>query len=169
MEVAFLAPAFVVREAVSVDLNRVKAIVDLSFPRFFRYFASHSVSDLEEPLLVAEAEEGVVGFAKLIEFRVDKTRCGCVLWIAVHPKHRRKGMAYEMTNAGVELLRSRGASFVFASTQRWNKAAQATLRKAGFETIGFLGLALMFGLKVFSFYSSIWYAPGELVYMRDLK
>src|SRR5512146_1102873 len=93
--VELLAPTLRVRQATSSDLEKLKTIIDLSFPRFFRYFASHSVSDLEEPLLVAEVEEGIIGFAKLIEFRIGKTHCGCILWIAVHPKHRRKGVAYE--------------------------------------------------------------------------
>lgn len=157
-----------IRQADSNDKERIKEVIDLSFPRFFRFFANRSLSDLEEPLLVAEVAGTVVGFAKLIEFKVGKHQYGCILWIAVHPSYRRMGIAYALTNAGAESLKSRGSQAVFASTQRRNNAAKATLRKAGFETIGFRGLRRLFGWHEFSFYRSIWYAPGEIVFMRKL-
>ncbi len=160
--------AIKVRQADANDLKKVKEIIDLSFPRFFRFFASRSVSDLEMPFLVAGFEGSVFGFAKLIEFKVGGRQYGCILWIAVHPAHRRKGIAYLLTNAGVECLLSRGALAVFASTQRRNKAAQATLRKSKFEGVGFVGLMRLFGWRVINIYNEIWYAPGELVFIRDL-
>jgi ribosomal protein S18 acetylase RimI-like enzyme len=154
-----------VRQALPADMERVKEIIDLSFPRFFRYFAWHSVSDLSEPVLVSEAESAIAGFAKLIEFTVDSGKYGCILWIAVQPKYRRRGIALNLTEAGVDKLKSNGVQAVFASTQWRNNGAKATLSKAGFRQVGFLGLRRIFGWRVFSFYSSIWYAPGEIVFM----
>jgi len=57
----------------------------------------------------------------------------------------------------------------FASTQRRNRAAKATLGKSGFRRMGFFGIMAGFWLAVFSFYSDIWYAPGEIVFMHDSK
>jgi ribosomal protein S18 acetylase RimI-like enzyme len=156
-----------IRQATPNDMARIKEIIDLSFPRFFRFFANHSVSDQEEPLLISELQGVVVGFAKLTEFQIGIGKYGCILWIAVHPANRRMGKALALTNASVDCLKSRGARAVFASTQQGNKAEQATLRKAGFEQAGFSRLMRLFGWQVFSFYRDIWYAPGEIVFMRS--
>jgi ribosomal protein S18 acetylase RimI-like enzyme len=152
-----------IRQAAPRDRERLKEIVDLSFPRFFRYFANHSVADLSEPVLVGEIDGAVVGFAKLIEFNVGIGKYGCILWIAVHPAYRRRGIALSLTEAGVEWLKMGGSQAVFASTQRRNRAALATLNRGGFERLGFLGLWRLFGWRVFGFYREIWYAPGEVV------
>ena len=117
-------------------------------------------------MLVAEANGEVEGFAKLIDFQVGDDKYGCILWIAVQPLYRRKGIALKLTKNGSDCLKKQGAILVFASTQRRNKAARATLSKAGFEQIGFLGLWRLFGLQVLSFYSNIWYAPTEIVFMH---
>ncbi len=90
-----------IRQATPNDMARIKEIIDLSFPRFFRFFANHSVSDREEPLLIGEVQGVVVGFAKLIEFHIGCGKYGCILWIAVHPANRRMGNALALTYAGV--------------------------------------------------------------------
>jgi ribosomal protein S18 acetylase RimI-like enzyme len=162
-----IATKITIRDAVASDDTQIKEIIDLSFPRFYRFFASHSVSKPDEPLLVAEADSETAGFAKLTEFTVGQAKCGCILWIAVHPKYRRRGLALNLTNESVGCLRRRGASMVFASTQRTNKGALATLTKAGFDRVGFLGLWRLFGWRVFSFYGDIWFAPGEVVLLID--
>ncbi len=164
-----MKPEPTIRQANPSDLEEIKQIIDASFPIFFRFFALHSAKDPEGEMLVSEADGKVVGFAKLIEFRVADAKYGCIVWIAVHPAYRRLGNALGLTNAGVDVLKSHGAKAVFASTQRRNKAAQATLRKAGFQRVGFLGLRRLFGWRVLSFYTAIWYAPGEIVYMRREK
>ena len=156
------------REATAKDRTKIKEIIDSSFPRFFRYFASHSMDSEEGKVLVSETSGEVVGFAKLIEFNVGKGKYGCILWIAVHPEFRRRGIALSLTKESVEILKKDGAQAVFASTQRRNGAAKGTLGKAGFLKIGFLGLWRFFGWRVFSFYGDIWYAPGEIVFIHDI-
>ncbi len=155
-----------VRQAKDADQRRLKEIIDLSFPRFFRFFASHSVCSDEGKVLVAENQGLIYGFAKLIEFNIGAQKYGCVLWIAVHPSYRRKGAAFNLTNAGLESLKKDGSKEVFASTQRGNKGALATLGKAEFVRVGFLGLWRLFGWRVFSFYRDIWFAPSEVVLMH---
>lgn len=154
------------RQAGSNDLSRLKEIINLSFPLFFRYFALQSTSDLSEPALVNEAESIITGFAKLIEFQVSDGKYGCILWIAVHPSYRRRDIAFNLTNAGVDYLKLHGAQAVFASTQRRNRGALATLGKAGFKRVGFFDLWRLFSWRVFEFYRAIWFAPGEIVLMR---
>jgi len=157
---------FTIKHAIPSDDAKLKEIIDLSFPMFFRIFASHSVES-GEPLLVSELEGLVVGFAKLIEFHVGDDKIGCVLWLAVHPGFRRRGVAAGLVKAGVECLRTRGSKLVFASVQRRNKVSLATFSREGFRRMGFHGLWRLFGFRVFSFYRKIWYAPREIVLMHD--
>ena len=152
-----------IRQATPRDLPRIKAIIDVSFPRFFRYFALHSVSDFSEPTLLCQQDEIICGFVKLIEFDVGAVKYGCILWIAVHPDCRGRGVGFALTCAGIDWLKSRGAGAIFASTRRGNSAALATLAKAGFGRLGFVGLWRLFGWRVFEFYRDIWFAPGEIV------
>lgn len=155
-----------IRYAKPSDVHSIKEIIDCSFPRFFRYFALHSISDQNEPTLISEYCGAVAGFAKLITFAVGGAKHGCILWIATHPTYRRRGIGLALTNAGVARLKAEGAGMVFASTQRRNRAALATLSRAGFERVGFVGLWRLFGWRVFTFYSDIWYAPTEIVLMH---
>ena len=75
------------------DRSSLKEIVDLSFPMVFRFFANHSLNSQEGKVLVDENQGTVDGFAKLIEFKIGTCKYGCILWLAVHPEHRRKGIA----------------------------------------------------------------------------
>lgn len=156
-----------VREASSCDSVVLREIIGLSFPRFFRFFANRSVDSEEGKVLVGEQHTAVVGFAKLINFCVADVKYGCILWLAVHPNHRRKGIASTLVQAGVEDLKRDGAETVFASVQRRNKASLATFDSEDFERMGFMGLWRLFGWRIFQFYSDIWYAPGEIVLMHS--
>jgi ribosomal protein S18 acetylase RimI-like enzyme len=152
-----------IRQATPNDWPKLKEIVDLSFPRFFRFFANHSIDSEEGKVLVSVDQGGAVGFAKLTEFHVGGGKYGCILWLAVHPEHRRKGVAAILVNAGIETLKLNGAKGVFASVQRRNKASLLTFDREGFGRISFWGLRKIFGWGVFEFYRKIWFAPGEVV------
>jgi len=158
-----------IRQSTPDDYAILKEIIDLSFPMFFRYFAIRSVTSEDGKVLVSETQGDVSGFVKLIEFKSGSRKYGCILWIAVHPSYRRRGIALRLTNAGIDYLKNDGSQAVFASTQTRNKAAQATLGKAGFRRVGFLSLWRIFGWRVFSFYREIWYAPAEIVFMNDFR
>ncbi len=162
-----MQPTLKVRDAKQTDKIGIKKIVDLSFPRFFRFFALQSLNSEDGKTIVDEQGGEVAGFAKLTEFSVGKLKCGCILWIAVHPSHRREEIASTLVQAGVADLKRRGAERVFASVQKRNKASLATFRKSGFERVGLTGLWRIFGLQLLEFYRDIWYAPGELVLMYE--
>ncbi len=148
------------------DKTALQMIIRLSFGRFFRFFAEHSIDSEEGKVLVAEQNDVVVGFAKLIDFSVGGKRYGCILWLAVHPSFRRQGIAANLAKAGSECLMQDGAEEVFASVQRGNKPSRATFRKNGFIQVGFIGLWRCFSWRLFQLYSDIWYAPGEIVFAR---
>ena len=144
--------------------EKIKEIIDASFPRFFRYFALHSLGS-EGHVLVGREQETIVGFAKLIWFRVGGEMCGCILWLAVGPNFRRRGFASALVRAGTDYLIGQGARAVFASVQRRNVTSLATFGKEGFRRMSFLGLWRFFSWRVFSFYRKIWFAPSEIVLM----
>ncbi len=155
-----------IRQMTQKDENQVKQIIDLSFPIIYRFFAFHSIHE-EGQVLVSEVEETVVGFAKLINFKIGGKKYSCILWIAVHPSFRRKGIAATLTNSAIQHLKQNGAEAVFASTQRRNAAALSVLNLQGFRRKCFLGLRSLFGWRVFQFYSAIWFAHGEIVLMHN--
>ncbi len=158
--------ALIVRQMAQNDLNQLKEIIDASFPIFYRFFAAHSLQE-EGQVIVGETAGRVVGFAKLIDFYVGGKKYGCILWIAVHPSYRRKGIAATITSSGAQRLKQDGSNAVFASTQRRNGAALSVLSFQGFRRMGFLALWRLFGWRVFEFYRDIWLAPGEIVLMHD--
>ncbi len=87
-DVAMGREEFTIRPGEPRDRAVLKEIIDLSFPRFFRFFAANSVDSEEGKLLVSEFDGAVVGFAKLTEFSIDRHKYGCILWLAVHPNQR---------------------------------------------------------------------------------
>ena len=150
----------------NADLSQVKKVIDMSFPRFYRYFSFHSLQE-EGKVLIAELQETIVGFAKLIDFKIRVKNYGCILWIAVHPRFRRKGIAAKLKKSATQKLKHDGVEEVFASTGRKNVGALSVLRLEGFRRMGFTGLWCLFGWRVFQFYSAIWFAPYEVVLMHD--
>jgi len=156
-----------VRDAEQKDKTGLKEIVDLSFPRFFRFFAMHSLNSEGGKTLVGEQDGEVAGFAKLTDFSVGKLKCGCILWLAVHPSHRRKEVASTLIQAGVADLKRIGAERIFASVQRRNKASLATFGKNGFKRVGLMSLRRILVWRLLEVYGDIWYAPGELVLIHE--
>ena len=166
-EFGLLKREFTIRRSIQSDEGCLKEIVNLSFPRFFRFFANRSLNS-EGTVLVSEVDRTVVGFAKLIEFKIGGDRFGCVLWLAVHPNFRQRNVATGLVEAGTDCLLVNSAEAVFASTLRSNLGSLATFRKVGFRRMGFLDLWKIFGWRIFSFYRKTWYAPGEEMLMRSL-
>jgi ribosomal protein S18 acetylase RimI-like enzyme len=158
---------FAIRPMIPSDESRLKEIIDLSFSPFLRFFALHSLQD-DGQVLVAEMQDAVaVGFAKLITFRVGDANFGCILWVAVHPQFRLKGIATALVNAGVECLKHAKARAVFASVRRRNIGSLTVFGGQGFRKMGFLKLWRLFGWRIFKLYRDIWLAPGEVVLMHD--
>jgi ribosomal protein S18 acetylase RimI-like enzyme len=158
---------FSIRQMRPTEAGRLKKIASLSFSRLMRFFAIHSLFSEEGHVLVSEAKETVVGFAKLTNFKIRGRKFGCILWIAVHPDFRRKGVATALTAEGLINLKHDGAKAVFASTQRRNAAGLNVLIRNGFRRVSFPELWRFFGWRVFQFYKDIWLAPGEVVLIHD--
>lgn len=162
-----MAGKFLIRQMLPSDAGGLKEITHLSFSRFMGFFVVHSLFSDKGQVLVADVEETVAGFAKLIELQVGNGKFGCILWVAVHPDLRRKGIASALTEEGIRRLKQAGAKAVFVSTQRRNTVALSVLSLSGFRRMSFLELRRLFGWRIFVFYRDIWLAPGEAVLMHD--
>ena len=160
-----MASEIIVRQMMHSEADSVRQIIDLSFPRFFRFFANHSLHE-EGQVIVTETQGTVVGFAKLVEFNLGGSKFGCILWLAIHPNFRGRGIASALVNAGTTRMKVDGVEAVFASVQRRNAASLTVFKKDGFSRMGFLGLWRLLGWRVFGFYRDIWFAPGEIVLMH---
>ena|SRR5271157_4808314 len=158
---------FSIRQMRPTDADGLKKIASLSFSGLMGFFAVHSLFSEEGHVLVSEAKETVVGFAKLINFKISGSKFGCILWIAVQPDFRGKGVATALTVEGLLNLKRDGAKAVFASSQRRNAAGLNVLIRNGFRRMSFPELWRFFGWRVFQFYKDIWLAPGEVVLMHD--
>jgi ribosomal protein S18 acetylase RimI-like enzyme len=149
------------------DLDKLKEIAALSFSKIMRFFAVKSLLSDEGAVLVSEEKGVVVGFVKLIDFEIAHVRYGCILWIAVHPSYRRRGVAKALAAEGIKRLKQGGATTLFASVQRRKTGAQIVLKQNGFRIARFLEVWRLFGWRVFQFYGDIWLAPGEVVLVHD--
>jgi ribosomal protein S18 acetylase RimI-like enzyme len=149
------------------DINRLRETVALSFSKFMGFFAVHSLLSADGQTIVADVQGAAVGFAKLTEFQIGACKFSCVLWIGVHPEFRGRGIASSLVNAGVKRLKEAGAKKVFASSQRRNVVAHTVLRRSGFRSVGFLELWAIFAGRIFEFYSAIWLAPGEVIFIHE--
>ncbi len=157
-----------IRQAKPSDRKRLKEIVNLSFGRFFRFFAVHSVESANGKILVVEVQSVVVGFVKLTNFCLNSIKYGCILWLAVHPSYRCQGIASALVRTSVEDFRGEGAIAVFASIQRRNKASLMTFAGNMFIPAEIVNLWRLFGWRILQFYMNIWYAPSEIVLMKNV-
>jgi ribosomal protein S18 acetylase RimI-like enzyme len=145
------------------DECMLKEIIELSFSKFMGFFAFQSIREDGKVLVSISPGNIPVGFAKLIDFQVNHEAFGCILWVAVHPKFRRRGIASALLKDGVEHLKQDGIKTVFASVQRRNSSSLAVFSQQGFRKVGFVELWHLFGSRIFEFFSDIWLAPGEIV------
>ncbi len=145
---------------------RLEEIVNLSFGRFFRFFALRSIESADGKILVGEGESVVVGFVKMTNFCLNSIKYGCILWLAVHPFYRCQGIASALVKISVDDFRREGACAVFASVQRRNKASLMTFAGNMFVPARVVNLWRLFGWRILQFYVNIWYAPGEIVLMK---
>lgn len=84
-----------------------------------------------EPMLVAEAEDMVVGF-QLTQFHAP-TKTGYLSDIAIHPDWRRHGIGSRLVEEALVQLQKQGANYVYGLTKVENEKIHALLEKFGFS------------------------------------
>jgi ribosomal-protein-alanine N-acetyltransferase len=90
-------------------------------------------SSLAGPALVAEGPGGdVVGYL-FLQVAADQ---GEILNLAVHPAHRRRGVARRLTEVALSQFGHRGVRTAYLEVRRSNHGAQAFYERMGFRPVG---------------------------------
>jgi ribosomal protein S18 acetylase RimI-like enzyme len=163
-----MAGEVVVREAEFLERVAVEEVCRVSFGRVYGFFAVRSLGS-PGSLLVGEMHRVVAGFAKLATFSVGGRALGGVLWLAVRPEFRRRGVASALMEAAVEYLMNQGVTAVYVSTRKDNLPALKLFQGRGFRKVGFRVLLELFGFRVVELYLKLRTAPSEIVLFRGQK
>lgn len=87
-------------------------------------------------LLVAQEKQQIIGlcYASLSNFERNwKKRWACLVYVAVHPKHRGQGIATKLYNECIRKLKKKEVSNVYGWVNKKSKAEIGFLKKHGFE------------------------------------
>jgi ribosomal protein S18 acetylase RimI-like enzyme len=81
---------------------------------------------------VWEEDGHIIGNLTLIPFYRADQRYYLIANVAVHPDHRRKGIARRLTSTAIDYIRSQGNAQIWLHVRADNPAAQALYRQLGF-------------------------------------
>lgn len=122
--------AMIVRAAKQEDLAKVIEIEELSFPTAWDYDFFEKIS--KDIFLVFDGKE-VCGY--LIAGCCHRNVSATILKVAVHPEHRRKGIATNLVHKLVEILKDRKITEIDVIVIEGCKPAILFYKKAGFKTV----------------------------------
>ncbi len=120
----------IVRKAEQEDYVKVLEIEELSFPTPWNYDFLEKVS--KDIFLVFEGIE-VCGY--LIAGCCHKNISATILKVAVHPEHRRKGIATNLVHKLVEILKDKKVTEIDVIVIDACKPALLFYKKVGFKTV----------------------------------
>ena len=122
--------AMIVRTAKQEDFAKVIEIEELSFAAPWDYDFLEKIS--KDIFLVFDGQE-VCGY--LIAGCCHENIVATILKIAVHPEHRRKGIATNLVHKLVEILKNRKITEIDVIVIDGCKPAILFYKKAGFKTV----------------------------------
>lgn len=123
-----------IRPAKRADLLAVVRIENASFSQSWPYDAFEQF--LGEPgFLVAETDGEIAGYVVAdVTQQIGRT-LGHVKDVAVHPDHRRSGIASALLSRSLGVLTARGAETVKLEVRRSNDGAKRLYREFGFDPL----------------------------------
>ena len=122
--------AMIVRAAKQEDFAKVIKIEELSFPTPWDYDFLANIS--KDIFLVFDGEE-ICGY--LIAGCCHRNISATILKIAVHPEHRRKGIATNLVHKLVEILQDKKIAEIDVIVIDACKPAILFYKKVGFKTV----------------------------------
>jgi ribosomal protein S18 acetylase RimI-like enzyme len=148
-------------------MDALRRIIDSSFRHgIYTFFATRSLKSAPR-IVVSEIDGEVAGFAEPRSVSIGGRKIGNILWIAIHPDFRRRGVASALVAECARILSEQEACMIFVSVESDNLPAFALFEKEGFRRISSKELRREFGLRVISFYSKLLIAPHEVVLVRS--
>lgn len=136
-----------VRHAKKNDLEQVLEIEKLTLSDPWGY--SNFQAALEDIFLVF-AEQEISGF--LVAVCCHRDVRGAIVKLAVHPEHRRQGIATQLLEAALEMLRNIGMLEVCLIVEITRKPAIALYEKFGFEITRTISMSYEDDMSDESFY-----------------
>jgi ribosomal-protein-alanine N-acetyltransferase len=135
---------YVVRQCTEKDLKSVISINLVSLPEHYSdYFFEDILRASPGGFLVAEKDGVTVGYIMCrIEYgfsnfkRLNLTRKGHTVSIAVLEEHRRKGLGETLITAALEALKLQGCTEIFLEVRVSNADAVRLYRRLGFSILG---------------------------------
>jgi ribosomal protein S18 acetylase RimI-like enzyme len=133
-----------IREMELADLDEVftlgrKLFTADRWPTLYRSWDEYELVQLfgsdGEYCLVAEAGGKIVGFAlgTVMEKYRSAWRYGWLLWLGVHPRFKRGGIASRLVNRLTELFVQKGVRIMLVDTDEDNKDALSFFERQGFD------------------------------------
>ena len=122
--------AMIVRTAKQEDFAKVIEIEELSFPSAWDYDFLEKIS--KDIFLVFDGE-GIYGY--LIAGCCHRNVSATILKVAVHPEHRRKGIATNLVHKLVEILKDKKIIEIDVIVIDACKPALLFYKKVGFKTV----------------------------------
>ena len=122
--------AMIVRTAKQEDFARVIEIEELSFPAAWDYDFLEKIS--KNIFLVFDGEE-IYGY--LIAGCCHRNVSATILKVAVHPEHRRKGIATNLVHKLVEILKDKKVTEIDVIVIESCKPSILFYKKVGFKTV----------------------------------
>lgn len=141
------------REATDADLRSIRQIAEASLDASYsdelgedavyrlteEWYDRERVSDrlADESVLyvVAETDEGVVGFAE-VELADPERTGGEIQWLHVHPNHRGEGVGRELLTEVEDRIRASGATRIEGVVLAANEAGNEFYRDNGYTLVG---------------------------------
>lgn len=120
-------------KATADDAERISAIESIAFlDPWSEDMIRHSLESEMNEVYIALAPDGsTAGYAFLSVILDESTLEN----IAVHPAHRREGIAGALLGHIIDRARERGAEVMYLEVRRSNEAARSLYKSAGFEDI----------------------------------
>jgi ribosomal protein S18 acetylase RimI-like enzyme len=132
-----------IREMELEDLPSIFALGERLFtsdlwPNLYRTWDEDELVDMfsvdRETCLVADRDGTIVGFVlgSIISKRRSAWIYGYVVWLAVHPRYRRRGLAQRLLERLTELFVREGVRIILTDTDANNTAAVEFFERQGF-------------------------------------
>ncbi len=129
------ATGYELRSMTAADLGGVLAIEQASFPQpWSRSDFESAVRRKETVAKVCTSNGKVLGYF-VLEMKIGEAH---LTNLAVHPDHRRRGVASHCLEGAVDAARDRGAARVSLEVEESNLPAHLLYRKTGFRAIAVL-------------------------------
>ena len=149
----------------SEDRGPVYSILEESFDGLYLWHAKRTLLEVDR-VRAAKIDGEIVGVAMLKNLG---SGLGYVYYVAVTPKHRKKGVGRRLLSDALEYFASHGSEEVYASIEEENVESRALFGSMGFRETSYGELSRKYGaVRAFELYRKMLVVPGENLFSKEL-